>query len=105
MVEAINLSISLCQSATLSARLLKHSLELMQVEVGLDIPVIEANYKKCGHLATFCRIQSLWEATSSFGITLNVPRNAQWTSSRTNNVTIIQKAYSLKIFNNEVLQD
>ena len=51
-MEAINLFVSLYQSATPSAQLLKDSLELMQVEVGLDIPVLEADYKKFGYLVT-----------------------------------------------------
>ena len=55
-IEAINLFVSLYQSATPSAQLLKDSLELMQVEVGLDIPVLEANYKKFGYLVTYCWI-------------------------------------------------
>ena len=53
-VEAINLFISLYQSATPSTQLLKDSLELIQVEVGLDILVLEADYKKFGHLVTCC---------------------------------------------------
>ena len=73
MVEAINLSISLCQLATLSARLLKHSLELMQVEVGLDISMLKTDYKKFEHLVTCYWIQSLWDATLIFGITLHIP--------------------------------
>ena len=55
-VKAINLFISLYQSAISSTQLLKDSLELIQVEVGLDISVLEADYKKFGYLVTYCWI-------------------------------------------------
>ena len=44
VVEAINLFISLYHSPTLSALLLNESLELMQVEVRINTPVLEADY-------------------------------------------------------------
>ena len=53
-MEAINLFVSLYQLAMPSTQLLKDSLELMQVKVGLDIPVLEADYKKFRYLVTYC---------------------------------------------------
>ena len=51
-VEAINLYVSLYKSTTLLANLIKDSLELIQVEVGLDCLVLELDYKKFDHLVT-----------------------------------------------------
>ena len=51
-IEAINLFVFLYQSATPSANLLRDSLELIQVEIGLDSPVLEADYKKFSYLVT-----------------------------------------------------
>ena len=72
IVEAINLFVSLYHLATPSALLLCESLELMQIKVGIDILVLKADYKSFGYLASRCWIQSLWEATSDFGITIYV---------------------------------
>ena len=51
-VEVINLFVSLYQSVTLSTNLLRDSLELTQVEISLNSPVLEADYKKFAHLVT-----------------------------------------------------
>ena len=52
IVEAINLFISLYHSVIPSAPLLYESLELMQIEVRIDIPVLEADYNSFGFLAS-----------------------------------------------------
>ena len=103
IVEAINLFVSLYQSPTPSVYLLHDSLELMQVEVGLNSPVLETGYKKYGYLVSQSWIQSLWEATFYCSLTIQVPRYLFWVSSRTNDIPIMKKACSLKIFtSNEI---
>ena len=59
IVEAINLFVSLYHSATPLALLLYKSLELMQMEVGIDIPILKADYKSFSFLASRSWIQSL----------------------------------------------
>ena len=59
IIEASNLFVILYLSQTLSSQLLQDSLELMQVEVGLDCPVLEENYSDFGHLVTKGWLQSL----------------------------------------------
>ena len=51
-MEVINLFASLYQLVTPSSNLLRDSLELTQVEVGLNSLVLEADYKKFGYLVT-----------------------------------------------------
>ena len=46
MVNAINLFVSLFKLDTPSSKLLKDSLELLQVEVRLDYPVLEQDFNK-----------------------------------------------------------
>jgi hypothetical protein len=45
VAEALNLIISLQSSPTLSAPLLTESLELLQLEVGLEYPVLEKEFQ------------------------------------------------------------
>ena len=54
VVEVINLFISLYHSPTLLASLLNESLELMQVKVGINTPVLEADYRSFGFLVIKC---------------------------------------------------
>ena len=51
-IEASNLFLSLYISLTLLSNLLRDSLELMQIESGLDSPVLEANYTEYRALVT-----------------------------------------------------
>ena len=52
MIEACNVFITLYLSLTLSAPLLRDSLELMQIKIGLDSLVFEENYSDYEHLVT-----------------------------------------------------
>ena len=54
LVEAINLITTLFGSKTPSYPLLCDLLELMQLEIGLGYPVVEANFDLYGHLITPC---------------------------------------------------
>ena len=60
----------------------------MQVEVGLDRPVLEENYSDFGHLVTKGWLQSLWESLSFFGIKLHVPYYNYPVLVKTNDVSI-----------------
>ena len=51
-IEASNLFLSLYISPTPSSNLLRDSLELMQIKLGLDSLVLEANYTEYGALVT-----------------------------------------------------
>ena len=104
VVEVVNLFILLYHSSTPSAPLLNESLELIQVEVGINTLVLEADYRLFSFLATKCWVQSLWEAISEFRITIYIPNHVYWVSSRINDSTIIQKAVSLKVFSKEEVQ-
>ena len=53
-VEAINLFVALFQSDTPSSKLLIDSLELLQVEIGLDYSVLEQDFNKYGYLVSLC---------------------------------------------------
>ena len=88
IIETSNLFVTLYLSQTLSSQLLRDSLELMQVEVELDCPVLEENYSDFGHLVTKGWLQSLWELLSFFGIKLHVPSHNYLVSLKTNNVLI-----------------
>ena len=46
LVEVIRLLISLYLSSTLSTFLLKDSLELLKLEVGINLPILEVDYNK-----------------------------------------------------------
>ena len=59
IVEAFNLFISLYYSATPTENLLVDSLKLMQIELGLDSPILEADYLVVGYLVTKEQLQSL----------------------------------------------
>ena len=52
IIEASNLFVTLYLSQIPSSQLLRDSLELMQVEVGLDCPVLEENYLDFRYLVT-----------------------------------------------------
>ena len=54
MVEAINLFVSLFNSDTSSSKLLIDSLELLQVDVGLDCLVLEQDFNKYRYLVSPC---------------------------------------------------
>jgi hypothetical protein len=60
---------------SMTGKLLQASLETMQVETGVDIPVLQADWNKFGHLATKCYVKSIWEFCSKAGITMqaNLP--------------------------------
>ena len=54
MVEAIDLFISLYNSQSPAKFLLRDSLELLQLELGLITPVLEENYQMFNDLVTKC---------------------------------------------------
>ena len=59
LADIVGLVISLFPLKSPTSYYLKESLELMQIEVGIDTPVLESNYKKYAHLATLCWLHQL----------------------------------------------
>lgn len=104
IVEASNLFLSLYVSPTPSSTLLRDSLGLMQIESGLDSPVLEASYSEYGYLVTKWWLQSLWETLSRFDIVLHVPSHDCPVSLQTNDMAIMRKAVKLKAFQAKKLQ-
>jgi hypothetical protein len=57
---------------TMTGKLLIASLEALQIEVGTEIPVLEADFAKFGHLATTSVLKNTWEFISKANITIKI---------------------------------
>ena len=98
VVEALHLIVLMKLSLILSVPLLIESLELLQLEVGIECPVLETEFNQVRFLVTPCWLRLVWEFTSFYKLKLYVPEAEYPTSTITNNHSIIKKALSLQRF-------
>ena len=98
LIEAIGLLNSLSLSSMPSLVLIRDSLELLQLEAGISLLVLEVDYSKFRGYVTKGWLQSIWESSYSSGIVVNIPSAIVLTSTFINNEPIIVKAANLHTF-------
>lgn len=70
--KQVDTFIQLFGSATNEGKLLQISLEQLQLEVGIQAPVLSTDFTIYGFLATPCWLTSLWHFLSHYHITLDI---------------------------------
>ena len=100
-VEMISLVMSLFPASVATSFYLRESLELLQLESGIDSPRLGADFDKLSFLTTPCWMHHLWSITSSAGLQLCFPTIHHPQSKLSNESTIIFKALSLCIFSRD----
>ena len=86
---------------TPTGKLMRDSLELAQLEVGMGIPILEADFEMYGHLLTDCWIKVLWRFISPHNIHLRNPEQVLPTLQRVGDAFIMEKVTQSEAFSEE----
>jgi len=100
-IESISLMISYFNSELPTNKLIKHSLELLQLETGYDSPILLSSYNKLSFLETDSWLKSLWYNLYHYKIVLHLPTIHHSQSHILNDKPIMQVAFELNTFTKE----
>jgi len=70
-IAAVCLFLELSNTNRPESVLLQTSLEYLQLEIGVSIPILQADFARWGHLATPCWLKSLWNFLHNSHISLH----------------------------------
>ena len=97
-VESIGLMISYFLSNLPISNLIKYSLELLQLEIGWDYPILLSNYNKLSFLATNGWLKALWHNLFYCKIKLYLPSTHHPRSHILNNKAIMKMVLEITSF-------
>ena len=102
-IEIIGLAITLLLISVATSFYLKELLELLQLESGLDSPILVLDLDKVSFLTTPCWIYYLWSLTYLANLSICLPSIHHPSSQYLNNKIIISRALEINIFSKEEL--
>ena len=102
-IEMIGLVITLLPILVATSFYLKESLELLQLESGLNSTILEADFDKLSFLTTPCWIYHLWSLTNSANLSICLLSIHYPSLQYPNDKTIISRVLELNIFSKEEL--
>ena len=103
-IEVLAIIVSIYTLRLSTSKLLKQTIEYVQLKEGINYLIFSANFKTYRGLAIEGWIKSVWQFIDYYNLSLTLPNSHYPTSAILNDRTIMSVAIEYQLFNRKLIQ-